>query len=261
MSRSGGILTLLSGGFTAEAKVLFAAMTVQPNGARKTLINKTIRRLKASGAWALMDVFYMMAAHDEQAGRLNWKAPGSFTLANIGGGSAFTVDRGFKGNGTSTAQDTTYNPATAPGAQFLQNSAHMGCVPTENFQSDSRCVGHLRAAILPRSSSSVASCNGMSSSGDTIQTGQTNSQQVYTWYRNNAADFRTFINGANQLNPVRVSSAVSNFSWIIGGRNDTVMNFSATQLGCFHAGGALTDQQVADLYTAIFGYMNPIGAL
>src|SRR5262245_39221350 len=82
----------------AETTALLAAMTVQPNAARQTLINDLIYALKQSGAWAKMDFLYVLAAHDNQAARLNWKTAAN--LATVNGTCTFTVDRGYNGDGS-----------------------------------------------------------------------------------------------------------------------------------------------------------------
>ena len=58
-------------------------MSVQPTNARKALIDALITSLKSAGVWAKLDVLWIPAAHDSQAGRLNWKSPGTFTLAEV----------------------------------------------------------------------------------------------------------------------------------------------------------------------------------
>jgi hypothetical protein len=77
-----------------EAQTLFDAMTVEPSEARKAVINAAIIALQAADVWDRLDVIYFMAAHDEQASRLNWKNPGTFTLSAVNS-PIFTVDRGW----------------------------------------------------------------------------------------------------------------------------------------------------------------------
>lgn len=85
--------------FETEAQTLFAAMSVEPDAARKTLINDLIAGLKADGIWAELDLLYVKAAHDAQAGRLNWKNPGTFDLIEVNS-PAFHTDRGYTGDGS-----------------------------------------------------------------------------------------------------------------------------------------------------------------
>jgi hypothetical protein len=82
--------------YCAEAVTLFAAMVVQPDDDRKYLIDRTIRNLKSEGIWDELSALYVMAAHTQQAARLDWKNPGSNTLVE-NGSPTFTTDQGFTG--------------------------------------------------------------------------------------------------------------------------------------------------------------------
>lgn len=84
------------GGNEAETDTLIAAMTVAPDATREGLINDLIADLKADGIWAKLDGLWIQVAHDQQAGLLNWVAPGTFT-ATLAAGS-IPVDQGFLGS-------------------------------------------------------------------------------------------------------------------------------------------------------------------
>lgn len=109
--------------YTAEAVALFAAMSVQPDATRKGLINACIVSLKASGVWAKEDWLVVFAAHDEQAGLLNWKDPSqSFSKVGL---VTFTTDRGFN---LTVAANTNYllmpELLDAAGNVYALNDAH-----------------------------------------------------------------------------------------------------------------------------------------
>ncbi|SER61862.1 hypothetical protein SAMN05216548_1316 [Faunimonas pinastri] len=85
---------------TTETKAALAAMTVQPSEKRIFVYDVAIRSLKAAGLWSKLGWLSLLAAHDEQAGRLNLVAPSQvMTAVNSPG---FTVDHGFKGDGASS---------------------------------------------------------------------------------------------------------------------------------------------------------------
>jgi len=71
-------------------------MSVAPSAARQLVIDALIRQLKDAGVWAKLDVLYVIAAHDIQAGRVNWKNPGTFTATEVSA-PTFTTDRGYAG--------------------------------------------------------------------------------------------------------------------------------------------------------------------
>jgi hypothetical protein len=85
--------------YSAEATALFAQMSSQPNATRKGHIDTLITAMKTASIWTKFDFLYVMAAHDEQAGRLNWISPGTNTLTAVNS-PTFTADQGFLGNGS-----------------------------------------------------------------------------------------------------------------------------------------------------------------
>src|SRR5882672_7716492 len=72
-----GAFTISGGSYSPQATALFAAMIVQPSPTRKTQIDNLILALIAAGVWAKLDRLWVFAAHTEQAGQLNWIAPGT----------------------------------------------------------------------------------------------------------------------------------------------------------------------------------------
>lgn len=93
---------VMSGGgatYEAEALTLFAAMTTPPSAARKSVINTLIRGLKNASLWTKLNKLYVCAAHDDQAGRVEWKNPGTHTLVK-NGSLTFTTDVGFNSDGS-----------------------------------------------------------------------------------------------------------------------------------------------------------------
>lgn len=70
-------------------------MTVQPDATRKGLIGALIDGLKNDGVWAKLDWLSVLAAHDAQAARINWRNPSQVsTEVNA---PTFTTDRGYIG--------------------------------------------------------------------------------------------------------------------------------------------------------------------
>src|SRR5215213_2374639 len=105
---------ILGVAYEAETTAIVAAMTSAPDATRQGQINTLVAALKTAGVWTKMDVLYILAAHHEQAGRVNWKNPGTLTASLIST-PTFTTDRGYTSNGTSTSLNTGYNPVTFSG--------------------------------------------------------------------------------------------------------------------------------------------------
>lgn len=82
----------------SDTQTLLSAMTVQPTATRAKLYDDLIVGLKADGLWAKIDWLTIMAAHDEQAARINVRSPPrSLTAVNS---PTFKPDLGFAGGGS-----------------------------------------------------------------------------------------------------------------------------------------------------------------
>lgn len=114
--------TLTTGTSDTSFDNLIAAMVVPPNNFRKANIAQLIQKLYAGGVWAKTDAMWVFAAHDEQAARLNWITPGTYTCTAVNS-PTFVTDRSFAGNGSSSYLDTNFAPNTNA-VQLTQNSAH-----------------------------------------------------------------------------------------------------------------------------------------
>ncbi|MEI9850622.1 MAG: hypothetical protein WDN24_06905 [Sphingomonas sp.] len=90
------------------ARALIARMGTPPDGARTAEIDRLVRALRGAGVWPRLIALYLLAAHDAQAARLNW-VEASYDLAAFNA-PAFTVDRGYAGDGATSYLDTGFAP-------------------------------------------------------------------------------------------------------------------------------------------------------
>lgn len=115
-------LTGLSGGGAScpAAANAYLARTVGGNeGGNATPITNLICGLVTDGVWDKLDALYVLGQQNATDALLNLKGT-SYTLNNPGG-LAFTPYVGF-GFFSAPAMNTGFNPATAVGAKFTQNS-------------------------------------------------------------------------------------------------------------------------------------------
>lgn len=89
--------------FSEESQRIYNSFTTPATTGRKHLINMTVNALKAFSLWDIAPFFHVFAAETDQAGRINWKNPGTFTLINTAGTPAFAADRGFTVGSTSAS--------------------------------------------------------------------------------------------------------------------------------------------------------------
>jgi hypothetical protein len=252
-------MNTITANFAAETSTLLAAMDVEPATGRQSLINTYIVGLKDAGIWAKFDLLYVLAAHDEQAARLNWVAPASFEAVNVGAGPTFVADRGITGDGSSTAWSTGYIPNTN-GVQFSLNNASMWVWCNTNVSENAadfgvsvsqssfiraRSAGDTISAVLNGSATSTVA---IASSIGLTGISRVDDSTQHLW--KNGVEQGTGSGGfADGLPTGEVR---------ICGRGTDL--FSTKQIAMAAAGAALSEGEAADFYSLTLAYLQGVGA-
>lgn len=242
--------------FETETTALVARFTVAPTYARKVAVNELIRVLKLSGAWALMDAFYVLAAADSQVSRLNW-ITGTYDLTTAAA-PTFTADRGVTPNGTTTYLDTGFNPTTAPSPKFAQDDAHMGAwhlTDLANAGATSYDVGSNNSRIVNNSSLATA----VRPNGTVSGTFTENYAAYKLWSRSGASAWEYYYAGEDAGGGTDASGAINNYNLGIGRISATL--FGVNQCAVFHFGSNLTADQVSAMNAALTTYLQAVGAV
>lgn len=111
--------------FDSDAKAWKAAVTGAGGSVsigRLGAVSALISALKNGGVWSNLDRLWLLAAENSQQALVDLVARASATAVNA---PAFTANRGYQGNGTSSWIDSGFNAATA-GGNFSQNDASWG---------------------------------------------------------------------------------------------------------------------------------------
>jgi hypothetical protein len=234
----------------ANASTLIAAMNTAPSSSRKRTIDNTIISLKAAGLWTKLDALYVLAAHDSQAARLNWKAPASNTATEVSS-PTFTADQGYTGNGTSSYLDSNFNPTTDPIATGTQDDNHIGVFVLNNVASNS-AVGNPKQSVQPRAVSVDQFLGRAGNTSNTlIASSITDSRGHFVITRGDSANISGYINGALSATVAVVSAALDNSNFWICARN--LNNFGTYQVSAAHWGKNLSGAEIASLYSILAG--------
>lgn len=120
---SGALTFPVVNSYRAETNAYISQMWVPPSDARAGVIDALIGGLIDDGVWARLDWLTLHAAHHYQAGLLNAHTPTK--LMAMVNAPAFTVDRGWTGNGTSSylSMQEHYDAA---GNLFARDDNHLG---------------------------------------------------------------------------------------------------------------------------------------
>lgn len=261
---------VLGRGYRREASQLFARMAVQPTTVRKALINRTITGLINAGIWSQLDALWVAAAHDSQAGTLNWIAPQYNMTASGSPAPTFTTDRGFVGNGTTAYMATTLNPATlnASGtAKYKQNSASIGgwmanvlstgtVLGVRNSATsffDVNIGGVTLAAMRPNISPSGAL--------NSVTISSVNDFLVAS--RTGASSIAAYENGTLKASDTTASTAPPSVNMPLMAKSDngSIEFFISGTLMIGVVGSGLTAPQVVALYQIISTYLVTVGAV
>ena len=247
-------LRLAVAAFDPAAQALINAMVPTPQLGRQLLINRTIVALKAGGVWPLLDALYLTAAASEQAARLNWVNPATFTLT-ASGSVAFQVDRGFTGNGVNSYNNTQFTPTTAPSPKYVQDSAHLSVWsntpgplnPVDMGNSQAFLQTQLVAGNIFRAQINA----GVSPSNFTTP----NTAGHFIGQRVDSVTTTGYFNGTFLGSGAGPSQALTATAIALGGRPFGTMSFSTRQLAAASIGASLTAAQASAFYNALAGYM------
>lgn len=249
--------------YDADAVTLFAAMSSEPDATRKALISDTIVGLKSAGIWDKLDALWFMAAHDAQAGRLNWINPGTHNLTAVDA-PTFTVDEGYAGNGTTSHLDTNYVPST-DAVKFTLNDASIGFYMATHAGTTTRAPMGARdttASTSPRQCLVITTTftvarlnvdnNADQASDLSVATG------LHVAQRTDANTVQIYRGGSLLATGTRVSQAVPQYSLFIGASNGggSAGLLDNRQFSMAMAGASLTAQQQGDLNTIVQSYLD-----
>jgi len=250
-----GILT-----FAKESRAIIDAMTVPPDMARRRLVDLTVRAFLGAALWPLIDVMWFMAAHDEQAGRLNWKDPATFTLSPINS-PAFTTDRGHAGNGSSSYLDTLWD-AVNNGVQHTLASSHISIYqltagasisPFGNDQS-----GVWRLSVGAKGTGATSSSAKINATTEIVGTTQGTLPYHLMARSNDGLTGSMVRDGVQHVAPVALSSPALVSSDLKFGKRQSSYTNALVAGGSL--GGYLDDDQALLFYRIWNSYMRAVGA-
>ena len=242
---------------------LIGRMTVQPDATRRALIEATIASLKDAGVWSKLDAFYCMAAHSDQAARLNWVKP-QFDLVNANTTAVvFNADRGFTTNGSTNGLDTLFTPSLHA-VKMSQNSGVMFLrhrTNTQNSYYDAGWAFNSNPTILlgTRNAADKMTYAMNSAAASTSVTAITDARKVIAVDRPASTTQLLYVDGVVVENAgVASTGLMSNGSMKLG---LTLGNrWSARQFSFFGFGASLTEEEHEALRNAIENYMSAVGA-
>lgn len=249
--------------FDDDAIAIFDAMDVEPNAARKARIDAAVVALKDDGIWSKLDRLWVMAGHDSQAARLDWKAPAtSGRMLTPVNSPTFTADQGYTGNGSNMYLNSNYTPST-DGSSMVQNSAAFGVwvrdVGTAGTKSFMGVLGGSGSIIRRRGDSNTWQTIGPNGPSTPVD-GAVNSSSatgLLSANRSGSSAQQAYRNGASEGTSTGTSESPPNrpFYLLAFNQNGSAAQFSEGQISIAFCGGSLTATEHDDLYDILNAYM------
>lgn len=253
LRQSGGVK------YDPDALTYFSRMDVQPDKARKQLVSDMFAAGKVKSFWAKLDALWIHAAHDAQAARLNWISS-NYDCLTVNS-PAFTVDRGYMGDGIASYINTQFNPATAVGAHFVLASASLGIRSNTNNAGAGSLAGFYDSSngttINPRDASdrSAGRINGTS----IAQTSEGYITSSVGMYVTNVVpgSQKIFKDGVAIASVAPVQTTLASGALRLG--SISASSFRACQFSMGFIGSGLTDQEAQDIYDWFEPYRIAVG--
>ncbi|UVF60305.1 hypothetical protein SEA_MURP_31 [Gordonia phage Murp] len=253
-----GVLTFATASAAAlERNRIASRMTVLPPQGRQVVIETLVNALMAAGIWDKLDGLYLLAAHTEQAAKINWRGGPAQDLVNVNG-CLFSTNSGITGDGSTSYLDPLL-PGNA-GDNYAQNSAFMASWVIGNLASNTAMdiSGAGGAYINPRTASNVIAVRANNSSSAVYSQATATSAGLTAWSRSASTGFTVYRDGAVHGTSTSVSDAF-NSTPIYLLRNAS--SYSGRKIAFAAWGGALTDAQQSSLYSAVRTYLLAVGAI
>lgn len=250
---------------TWKAAVVAAGGSVSgtPTTGREKVIRDLISGLQTDGIWAKLDRLWLLAAENTQSALIDLVARDQATAVST---PAFTTDRGYAGNGSSSYIDTTFNASTQ-GAQYVLNNAHMG-VWDNTSRGDATTAqtgaydGSGLCDLLTYTSvfGPLGLTFRLNGGGATLTSSP--SSGFFIAQRATATALEGFRNGTS-VGTAAASASISvpNCSFFICSRSDngTSVIPSTDQIAAVSYGASFTSTQAANYYTRMRTYMTAVG--
>ncbi|MDX5332099.1 MAG: hypothetical protein LPK04_12970 [Caulobacteraceae bacterium] len=232
-----------------DTEAVIAAMTSPPSAARSALMDNLIAALKACGAWGRFDGFFVLAAHEGQAGRVNWAAPEGPGLTPVNS-PAFHVDSGYEGDGVTSYLDTGQRQGEG---RYQAQDHHAGLWAASETGSGT-AWGNSRNRIIPLSGGALSTRSSATAGASTlVASGRGHS----AFSRTGADRYRVFKDGVLAGTPeIAAAAAVSQPFILLGyGTAGEPSSLSRWRIGAAHFGAALDDAAMAGTAAALARYM------
>lgn len=228
-------------------------MAVQPDADRKKLISQMFVSGMSSPWWYKLDALWVHAAHEAQAGRLNWLGD-NYNCIPVNN-PVFMADRGYTFDGSSNYLDTQFNPASAVSPKYTRDSGSLGVrMNTDGVGTSIMGLydvpNNIGTSLNPKVNNTEKRAEyrvnqGSVSLSPDVNTAPT-SIGMHVANRTSSTDVRGYRNGNMHAQATHASLPIASGRIRIG--SATTVGYRAGQVSMSFIGGGLTNKDVKDIF-------------
>jgi hypothetical protein len=248
----------------SDVLAIIAAMTVKPDRMRAYHIQSLVTSLKSgSNNWSKIDCLGVLASHDRQASKINWKNPAVTNPTEHASNMQWVMDRGFFCPTTGTDGINSNWSPTIHGVNFQLNDHSYGTY-TLTDSDNGRCdMGYYKSSVT------VNRCLLQSRTGNLLNTfdsnnisvgkSNTNSLGLHSIVRTNSSQVGFYKNGSSLGVSTSASVSLQNFNFGICAlfQDNTTMSPSGRVTSFYYMGAGSVNQ--SELSASINNYMIALG--
>ena len=234
-----------------EYMTVYNAMTNKPSSSVATAQNTFVKALVDGSVWTKMDVLYLFAQENNNAGEalINWKNPGTYN-ATLSGTSVptFASLEGFTGQGGNSIITTGWIPSSHA-SNYTLNSASIGAylrIDQSNTIQVFSAAGDYSSYLVPRNGTSA-----------TAKLNCTNTQDFAT-VADSLGLFTISREDSSYVDIFKRGSFVNDLTCASAGLPTAELTFigsSTNQISFGFAGSKFSEAEVTIIYNAIQAYM------
>lgn len=235
-------------------------------------IGEAVAAIKALGVWDKLDALYY-PAHTEQAGCVNWKSPGTFTLEKTTNGFSYIPFKGF------LLEERLYSTNSSPQFIYVSTGISFGLSDVKVSIHDAHGAGYQLTEDPGAYATIMSAVNGGAIRWDLSNR---HNQLIYGSFRGQAVVnlgrassvvgfyVQTNVDGTAKLfvDGLSVASVIRPTASIVTAPSDGIRLYEYPNApsnrgiaNCFHIGSFITSAEVAGMFEIHKSYLRKIGSL
>jgi Glycosyl hydrolases family 16 len=250
--------------YASSTQGYFSRLATPPTQARAALYDQMIRKLIQQNILSTLDAAWMYAAQDAVTARSNMVS-GRYTATGVNS-PTFTPNVGLQGNGTSSYDDTGFNPTTPGQPHCALNSCALYVFSLDYAQNNVASLagnfdGTQGTTLSQRNPSNQIAIRVNSTAGTVMATNVVSGFGLMVAQRPNSANIAVWRDGVQLGTSAVATTSKANNDFGLGHAIGTA-TFSTNRIAFAAIGdGSLNAAQMQAFSDAVYSYLYAVGAI